>query len=219
MSVMSDVKALSRPENVVVWTLTALTTVVLLLRIISRTKIVPQSAGWDDVVIVFSWVCELAALITFAWFLLIPQGNPQLLDMATSALVSVFLQALEDITPENTPGVARISIIAHAPALFAIAIPKLSVALLLIRLLNPRRWVRALILTLSTLCIVVYATQVVIGFLLCKPVAGQWDPDRYHPNCWSRTTQKDVAFFAGGKSVVTPSSLGSLSWAVVEAQS
>jgi hypothetical protein len=74
----------------------------------------------------------------------------------------------------------------------AIGLPKISVALLLTRLLQPRPWTKVMLIVPSVIGFAGGGIgSAIVTFLQCKPVAGQWDPERYHPTCWDPSVMVD----------------------------
>lgn len=75
-------------------------------------------------------------------------------------------------------------------AFLSIALPKLSIGILIIRIFRPKRWLKASIMTLCVILNITAAVGFVITFVQCDPAAGQWNPFE-HPQTrfWKRAVQ------------------------------
>lgn len=104
-----------------------------------------------------------------------------------------------DIQPSDLPKAAHMNLVATALLIMNIVVPKLSVALLLVRLLSPRRLVAALLISLALLGVVFGLLVVAVTFAQCTPMAGAWNPIKYHPTCWNPKILTDLSFLGGGK--------------------
>ena len=83
------------------------------------------------------------------------------------------------------------------PGVMTFSTPKLAVAYLLMRLLNPSKWQRRILGFLSVSCIVFAALCAVFLFAQCSPVKGLWDPV-LKPVCWKPSVLINWTIFAGG---------------------
>ncbi|KAJ5610341.1 hypothetical protein N7510_007060 [Penicillium lagena] len=114
-----------------------------------------------------------------------------------SVHASVVASESVEALAEHLPVALKLDLIASALAIIALMIPKISIALLLVRILNPSRPMKIFILSTSILALVMGVIAVIIEFVQCDPIPGQWDPDRYHPTCWSPNVQMDYSYFVG----------------------
>lgn len=118
----------------------------------------------------------------------------QVLDIIRAAVFQKALDSTKQINPANLsstiPTAAFWVIFTDAWAFFSIALPKLGVGILLIRLFRPQRWLRV---SITTLCVALNILAIVgftITFVQCDPTVGQWDPFRYpQTRCWNRAVQ------------------------------
>ena len=83
----------------------------------------------------------------------------------------------------------------------AFGIPKLAVVALLQRLLNPNKWHRVFLWTLSMLCVGALLGCVVILYAQCSPAESQWDFSIVEKTCIDKWILVHYAIFAGGESV------------------
>lgn len=90
-------------------------------------------------------------------------------------------------------------------AFLSITLPKIAVALLLIRLFRPRKWIKNTLLGASIGLFIICVVGFIICFVQCNPVAGQWDPYT-HPDvvCWPRDVQIIYALFGSCESIQAP---------------
>ncbi|KAF7542593.1 hypothetical protein G7Z17_g11440 [Cylindrodendrum hubeiense] len=87
--------------------------------------------------------------------------------------------------------------------IFAFGLPKLAVAALLIRIMNPKKIHRIILWTLPSLCMGGLLGCVVILFGQCRPVQSQWTFSITDKTCWSPYVLVDFAIFAGSLSAFT----------------
>ena len=74
--------------------------------------------------------------------------------------------------------------------------PKLAVACLLVRLLNPPISHKIFLYALTTSCILTQALCAIFLWVQCKPAAGLWNPT-LNPVCWNENILIDFSIFAG----------------------
>lgn len=139
--------------------------------------------GWDDLVISISWM----------------------LDITRAAVFQKALSSTKRITPVNLPETVPTAafwvIFTDAWAFFSIALPKLGVGILIIRLFRPQRWLKFSIMSLCVALNILAAVGFIITFVQCNPAAGQWDPYKYpQTRCWNRTVQIIYACSVSGLS-------------------
>lgn len=85
-------------------------------------------------------------------------------------------------------------------AFLSVTLPKVGVAILLIRIFRPRPWVRRTLLGSSLILFVICIAGFIICFVQCNPVPGQWDPYTYpDTKCWPRDVQIDYSITASCK--------------------
>lgn len=96
----------------------------------------------------------------------------------------------------------KINSIALIPGVMAFSTPKLAVAFLLIRLLNPSKVHRWIMYFLSVSCIVLAGLCAVFLFVQCTPVRGLWTPT-LQPKCWEPSVLVNFTIFTGCKAVMS----------------
>lgn len=101
---------------------------------------------------------------------------------------------------DQTAAAVRMISIGNIPGIISVAVPKLAVAVLLVRLLNPARYQKAILYFLSLSCVVIYVLCAVFLWVQCTPRAGLWNPVKYKPKCWDLHVVVNYFFFAGGTS-------------------
>ncbi|KAI1170330.1 integral membrane protein [Nemania sp. FL0916] len=169
---------------VVAWVLGAIGVLLLAMRMYARAFII-KKFGWDDWTMVLAVALALATNITVTLMVHYGVGrhaaylNPGQL---SNALYMVWLT------------------IALSTA--SAAIGKISIALLLIRLINRSRWRDTFLWTLISLLIVVNALLIIVIFVQCTPVIKLWDPT-VPGACWSPTIQLDIWYFQGAFSALS----------------
>ncbi|KAH8678261.1 hypothetical protein BX600DRAFT_147957 [Xylariales sp. PMI_506] len=84
-------------------------------------------------------------------------------------------QHIETLSAEQISRAILWTMVGFLPGILSFSLPKVAVAILLIRLLDPGRIHRRCILALPILCIIVLMACVVILFTQCSPPKSQWD--------------------------------------------
>lgn len=126
------------------------------------------------------------------------------LNVVRAVSFQICLSTAKHATVEDLPGTYPTPIFwalfTDAWAFISVCIPKLGVAILLSRMLRPRRWLKVTMITYCLILVVLAIVGVIITFLQCDPPPGQWDPWKY-PNvkCWYRNIQLDYAIVVSGK--------------------
>ena len=105
----------------------------------------------------------------------------------------------------ETSNATRLNDIAFMPGLMSIAIPKLAVACLLERLLNPTRaskWSPRILYGFSIGCLAYSILNCILFWVQCKSAAALWDPLISKANCWDPSTYIDTAILAGCEDIL-----------------
>lgn len=177
------------------WIFQAMATTTLILRIISRSFLT-RDIGWEDVIMAFGWVRP-----SYSLFDIVVPNVEQAVNLASTIIITIssntMIHAIDTTTTPShlettTVYALKLSIIAGAINPSTIWLPKISVALLLSRLLQPKPWTKVMLIVPSVVGFVAGGIgSALITFLQCNPVAGQWDPERYHPTCWDPSVMVD----------------------------
>ncbi|KAH8689461.1 hypothetical protein BGW36DRAFT_401821 [Talaromyces proteolyticus] len=163
-----------------VWVVMSVSTIAFGLRLFSRASIT-SDLGWEDLVMAIGWCITLASTIVYT----------------LSVHVSVIASTSTENLAKYLPDALRLNLIATGISIIALMVPKISIALLLTRILNSTRVMKWLIISISVLALVMGVIAVIIEFEQCDPVPGQWDPERYHPKCWPASVQMNYSYFVG----------------------
>ncbi|KAL8829800.1 MAG: hypothetical protein Q9191_001803 [Dirinaria sp. TL-2023a] len=172
-----------RTINAVNWTFTTIAILAVTGRIIGRLALT-HNIGWDDF-----WI--LVSL---------------LFSISYTAIESVSIafgggRHVYYLAPESLSNAIKFNTIAYVPGIISVGLPKLAVAILLMRLLNIDRRQRILMYCLSIGSIILQTLCVVFFYAQCKPAAGLWDPS-LKPACWSPSVLVNFAYFAGAYSAL-----------------
>ncbi|KAL3471342.1 hypothetical protein BJX99DRAFT_250517 [Aspergillus californicus] len=84
---------------------------------------------------------------------------------------------LEEIGMDSLTEIMLLDIIASLLGIIAFTLPKLAIAILLQRILNPGRLQRLCLWTLISLLLLTCCVVVIMLFTACDPVEAQWTPD------------------------------------------
>ncbi|EEA22011.1 conserved hypothetical protein [Talaromyces marneffei ATCC 18224] len=157
------------------WVFQAVATITLILRIISRSFIT-RDIGWEDTIMAFGWAVNLAGTIVMT--------------ISINAIIHI-ADATDDYNAALSNSL-KLSLIAAALVPNAMWLPKISVALLLTRLLQPGPWTKGMLIVPSIIGFIGGGIcSAIVTFVQCNPVAGQWEPERYHPTCWDPSVMVD----------------------------
>ena len=178
------------------WPFTTVSTILFSIKIFSRVRLQRDVAGWDDLVISVSWV-NIPPRYCHVSHTPMQDANSfvkQVLDIIRAAAFQKALTSTRKITPDNLPDTVPTAafwvIFTDAWAFLSIALPKLGIGILIIRIFRPQRWLRVSIMTLCITLNILAIVGFIITFVQCDPAAGQWDPWRYpQARCWKRDIQ------------------------------
>lgn len=142
----------------VTWVECALSALFVALRMFSRTKIT-ASVGWDD------WLMCITLVLTIAF----------------SICVTIYTsngggRHVYYLTPAQALSTARLSWIVLSLAISAIATGKASVALLIMRLMEPSKWRKRFLYIVSITGFVLGGVAIITIYSQCQPVRALWDP-------------------------------------------
>ena len=165
--------------EITVWIFTAIALITCILRIFGRAKLT-RNLSWDDFWIVIA----------------------MLLNLLYASLIEVSVKAGYGrhpyyLGPQQTSMAVRWSTRAFTAGVLAFAVPKLSVTILLTRLLNPRKSQIYIMYFLSSLTILGSILAVLFLWLQCRPTEGLWDPS-IHAKCWAPLVLPHFAIAHGG---------------------
>ncbi|KAI1354449.1 integral membrane protein [Xylaria sp. FL0043] len=163
------------------WILGATGSSLLAMRMYTRAFII-KKIGWDDWTMIF---CVILALITNTLVtLMVHYGVGRhaiylLEEQRVNAVKFIWLSV------PFSPGSA--------------AVGKISIALLLMRLMNRGRLRKAFLCALIVLLIIVNLLLIIVTFAQCRPVTFLWQRvgSNSHGTCWSPTVQQDYGYFQG----------------------
>ena len=163
-----------------IWIFTSIALLTVISRIFGRVKLT-RNLGWDDFWIVIAMLFKLIY----------------------ASLVEVGVKAGYGrhpyyIGPMHTSEAIHWSSIAFVPGVLAFAVPKLSVTILLTRLLRPRKIQIYIMYFLSFAVIIGGIIAVVILWQQCDPPEGLWNPS-IGAHCWSPSVVIDCAIVHGGR--------------------
>ena len=137
--------------NVLTWVLTSLSTVLIALRLWSRIRIKPNF-GWDDVAIIVAQVslsmilhdqtvhrpsvCAAVNQLLTIGFHEFQIANITLAILISMAVASGTGRRMESIAKADLPYAIKINTIANAISIITFTLPKIAIALLLVRILS-----------------------------------------------------------------------------------
>ncbi|GAB1211926.1 hypothetical protein ATERTT37_001050 [Aspergillus terreus] len=191
---------------VVIWTLTGITTVMVAVRLFIRTKII-RNLGLDDWLIAFSMVCTRPPASAIARDHINPHSPMQVLGLVNVALTTLavhhgFGKHSSTIGPVATEKANFIIDIGWIFGILSFAVPKLGIAALLTRILNPSPRVWWMIWGLTGFVGVVAVVNILVFFTSCNPPEALWHPTA-GMTCRSTEVIIGYATFNGATSAFT----------------
>lgn len=110
------------------------------------------------------------------------------------------------MNPAQAIKASRVSWITQPVVIYALATGKISVALLIWRIMGRSKWRKAFLLYGAMVASFAVCTiAIVLTFVQCRPVAALWNPDlvtKGKATCWPPRRQTDFSIFAGSMSDV-----------------
>ncbi|KAL9619122.1 MAG: hypothetical protein Q9160_006211 [Pyrenula sp. 1 TL-2023] len=175
-----------KPASAATWPFTAVSTSLFGMRAVSRMYINRSALGWDDLVVSISWILNISRAAFFQ------KGLDSTKHVRPDAL------------PTTIPAAAFWIVFVDAWAFLSIALPKLGLGILIVRIFKPQSWLK---ITIMGLCITLNLLAIVgfiMTFVQCNPAAGQWDLFK-HPQtrCWPRDVALIYACSVSGLSAFT----------------
>ncbi|TDZ24157.1 hypothetical protein Cob_v003393 [Colletotrichum orbiculare MAFF 240422] len=174
------------PEVLLVcWILTVIATIFVFARIYVRYKVSRKFLS-DD------WICLLSLICV--WL--------------SSAFISVAIhfysygKHMEVLSREQQKGAVFWSLVAITPGILSYTTPKLAVAILLVRLMNPTRYHQWFLWSLTLLCTISQLVAPPLHFLRCVPVEKNWNMS-IDGKCFKYEAVAYYSVYAGAISAVT----------------
>ena len=206
---MADDQALIRSTyqaSAATWPFTAVSTILFGMRTFSRIHETRDTLHWDDLVLSVSWVRSPPRPVRPRCIQRVKGADcfiKQILDVIRASVFQKTLESARQINHQNisqtVPTATFWIIFTDNFAFLSIALPKLGVGILIVRLFRPQRWLKNLILTLCSGLNILAIIGFIITYIQCDPVAGQWDPFAYpQTSCWNRAVQIIYSCAVGG---------------------
>ena len=106
---------------------------------------------------------------------------------------------LATLPPQDAMEAIRLSFITDPFGIMAFCIPKVAVALLLVRIMAPVRRGRWFLYAMTGGVMVAGILDVIFLFVQCRPVTALWDPIvAATATCWKPSILVDYGYFLGG---------------------
>ncbi|KAI9751445.1 MAG: hypothetical protein M4579_006055 [Chaenotheca gracillima] len=168
------------------WIFTSLSILVVALRLFTRFRLT-RNAGWDD------------HFITFGLFLSVASTA-----IATSAAVAGCGKHLVALSPEQQTQAIKLNAISEPFGIMSYCIPKISVALLIKRIMPPNKlnkWQMQFIYFITISLTVLSILCAIFLFVQCLPASSLWDPVAAEgAKCWDPNVLTNFTIFTGAYS-------------------
>ncbi|OJJ43619.1 hypothetical protein ASPZODRAFT_73793 [Penicilliopsis zonata CBS 506.65] len=172
---------------VVLWALTSITTIIVIARLLIRAKVI-RNFGVDDYLIAVSTILSLAYCAITTANVMVGYGRHQKF-LSTSALETALL----------------LNTVSFVFGILSFTLPKLAVAALLNRIMNPSRFQRLSLWFLTGFTTIVSIICILVLFTMCDPPKALWKPTLVAEGakCKDPWILINYAIFTGGKTLVT----------------
>lgn len=171
----------------VIWSLGGLSTIVMVLRLYTRMRIVARVA-WDDYLMVVSWVCNML----FSSFLTV------------SAHFGLG-KHIFDLDPYHAKTAMHWDFLAQNWGVMTPMFGRISFAVTLLNLVGTSKLKKNLLWAAIVTQVLAGVSTVILIYVQCgTKIAALWDPAvRAHANCWSPDVQTFYGFFQSSVNSVT----------------
>ena len=106
---------------------------------------------------------------------------------------------MTDLSPENTSQAIRFNTISNPFGIMAFCIPKVAVAILLVRLMGPGHREKWFLYIITGVMMIAGSLSAIFLFVQCRPVAALWNSAvEATADCWSPDVLTDYTYFVGG---------------------
>ncbi|CRG85999.1 hypothetical protein PISL3812_03002 [Talaromyces islandicus] len=164
------------------WALTMVTTSLVCARVFIRARVVKQ-VGADDWVIMVSMVMGLVYL-----------------GLTTANVITGYGRHAAALDRPHLEKAILLNTVGFLFGILSFALPKIAVAYMLTRILNPSRGHKIFVFTLVGFAAVVAIVCILVLFTMCSPPQSQWEVTRPDRVCRSPWILIDYATFTGSVS-------------------
>ena len=106
---------------------------------------------------------------------------------------------LTALAPQDAIKAIKFNTVSNPFGIMAFCIPKVAVALLLVRLVGPahrRKWI---LYAMTGIMMIAGILSAIFLFVQCRPVAALWDPEvKATAKCWNPSILTNYTYFVGG---------------------
>ncbi|KXG47449.1 uncharacterized protein PGRI_013190 [Penicillium griseofulvum] len=172
MATGEEIDRIAVVASAVTWPFACISTILFFMRIFAQSRHTTQNSYWEDIMLTLSWGFAIVQASVF----------------------QVALNAAKDLDatnlPVTVPKAAFWAIMSNNWSFLSIELPKVCIAILLVRLFRPALWLRIVIWGLCVTINVLAVVGFIITWVMCNPVAAQWNPYKYPTaKCWPRSIQ------------------------------
>lgn len=187
--------------NIVLWTATAVSFLILLLRFYCKFFI-SRRLGWDDWIVFISWV----SCIQIVSERCCSNIQSQILLTVYAALISAAIphglgrhlqELLKEPPPTNVALAMEYVLLGEFVAIIGCSLSKTSFAFTLLRIVV-EKWQKIFLWFVIVSMNAVMISCALLYLLRCTPVKANWDTS-IHGNCFSIRTANSYAIFAGSE--------------------
>ena len=176
------------------WAEAALASLIILLRISGRLMI--RQLGLDDYMMIFTLVSYICVLVAFLRHSNGFQVLFIILASFTTHLASIGgCRHLFYLSPQQQSQAVKYNWISQPWGIFGFATAKISVALLILRIMGPNSvWRKWILYGCMASVFIINAIGSILTFVQCNPPRALWTPN-IHSHCWDPKIQSDYAIF------------------------
>ncbi|CAH0016868.1 unnamed protein product [Clonostachys rhizophaga] len=165
--------------------LTSISTIFILLRLFTRGKIMAKLHADDwlaSLSVLFQWACVAFVILA------IRAGNGRHFDT---------------LSIDEREGTIFWTVLALPMGMLAFSIPKLGVAALLTRIMNPTKQHKFAVWGLTSFCALTVVASIILIFAQCTPMRALWDLSVVDKKCIPGSVVVDFLIFSGSVSAFT----------------
>ncbi|KAJ5131068.1 uncharacterized protein N7515_007107 [Penicillium bovifimosum] len=168
----------------VLWTLTGLTTIIVIARVYIRLALL-RNFGVDDYLIVVSTILGLTYCV-----------------ITTVGVNAGFGKHAMYLTQDNLEFAILLNVVSFLFGILSFTLPKLAVTAMLNRILNPSSLMKTILWMMTGTAAVVSIICIIILFTMCNPPEALWHVSLMEKGATCKSTEIliDYAIFTGGRS-------------------
>ncbi|KAF1814598.1 hypothetical protein P152DRAFT_280903 [Eremomyces bilateralis CBS 781.70] len=175
--------------NIIAWVFTGIAIATVFLKLFARSQITKR-LGWDDFFIFLSLALSIIAAAFVSYSVTLGLGRH------TAAVIA-------DHGADGVVLTAKWQILGFPFNIGAFSFPNISIAILIVHLLDRYPLRTNLLYGMVTVQVVIALVSVVLIFVQCTPVEMLWNPNTPNAKCWDPAVFNNFNYFVSAYTTVT----------------